>query len=85
MISWRNPGAGDREIAFDDYRKLGVEAALATVGDIVPGQQIHALGLLPGRHSVVDCGGRDGARWRQQVEIDHAARRADGFHRKPAN
>jgi polyhydroxyalkanoate synthase len=48
MISWRNPGAGDREITFDDYRKLGVEAALATVGDIVPGQQIHALGYCLG-------------------------------------
>ena len=51
------------------------------IGDIVPGQQIHALGLLPGRHAVVDCRGRDGTRWRRQVEIDHAARRADGFHR----
>jgi polyhydroxyalkanoate synthase len=48
MISWRNPGAGDREITFDDYRKLGVEAALATVGDIVPGQKIHALGYCLG-------------------------------------
>ena len=48
MISWRNPGAGDRDIAFDDYRKLGVEAALATIGDIVPGRQIHALGYCLG-------------------------------------
>jgi polyhydroxyalkanoate synthase len=48
MISWRNPGAADREIAFDDYRKLGVEAALATIGDIVPGRQIHALGYCLG-------------------------------------
>ena len=48
MISWRNPGAGDRNVAFDDYRKLGVEAALATIGEIVPGRQIHALGYCLG-------------------------------------
>src|SRR6202051_5324568 len=43
MISWRNPGPADRDIAFDDYRKLGVEAAVTTIGEIVPGRQIHAL------------------------------------------
>jgi polyhydroxyalkanoate synthase len=48
MISWRNPGPGDSDIAFDDYRKLGVEAAVATIGDIVPGRQIHALGYCLG-------------------------------------
>src|SRR5664279_1949702 len=48
MISWRNPGAGDRDIAFDDYRKLGVEAAVDVIGDIVPGRQIHALGYCLG-------------------------------------
>jgi polyhydroxyalkanoate synthase len=46
MISWRNPGPEDRDIAFDDYRTLGVEAAVATIGDIAPGRQIHALAIV---------------------------------------
>lgn len=60
MISWRNPGAGDRDIAFDDYRKLGVEAALTVIGDVVPGRQIHALGYC----LVVRCFRLRQRRWR---------------------
>ena len=48
MISWRNPGADDRDITFDDYRKLGVMAALATISDILPDHGIHALGYCLG-------------------------------------
>jgi polyhydroxyalkanoate synthase len=48
MISWRNPGTGDRDIAFDDYRKLGVDTALFTIVDIAPGRQVHALGYCLG-------------------------------------
>jgi polyhydroxyalkanoate synthase len=48
MISWRNPGVDDRDVAFDDYRTLGVKAALATIGKVVPGRQIHALGYCLG-------------------------------------
>lgn len=48
MVSWRNPGARDRDIAFDDYRTLGVRAALDTIGQVMPDRQIHALGYCLG-------------------------------------
>jgi polyhydroxyalkanoate synthase len=48
MISWRNPKAQDRNIAFDDYRRLGVQAALSAIGDIIPGPRVHGLGYCLG-------------------------------------
>ncbi len=48
MISWRNPGAEDRDLAFDDYRSLGVMAALDRIGEIIPNMQVHAAGYCLG-------------------------------------
>jgi polyhydroxyalkanoate synthase len=47
-ISWRNVGAEDRDLGLDDYRTLGVMAALDTIGEIVPDQRVHATGYCLG-------------------------------------
>jgi poly[(R)-3-hydroxyalkanoate] polymerase subunit PhaC len=48
MISWRNPVSDDRDIALEDYRRLGVEAAITAIDQIVPERSIHALGYCLG-------------------------------------
>ncbi|WP_248313539.1 alpha/beta fold hydrolase [Bosea sp. F3-2] len=47
-ISWRNPDAGDRDLAIEDYRHSGVMAALDAIAAIMPGRKVHAAGYCLG-------------------------------------
>ena len=48
MISWKNPSREDRDLGLDDYRSLGIEAAVAAIRQIMPTQPIHAAGYCLG-------------------------------------
>ncbi|EIM28874.1 PHA/PHB synthase family protein [Microvirga lotononidis] len=48
IISWKNPTAEDRDLGLDDYRKLGVMAALDAVNSVLPHRRIHAVGYCLG-------------------------------------
>jgi len=47
-ISWRNPDADDRDLGFDDYRTLGVLAALDAIEALVPETPVHTVGYCLG-------------------------------------
>ncbi len=48
MISWKNPDPQDRDLGMEDYRKLGVMAALDAAAAIVPGERVHSVGYCIG-------------------------------------
>ena len=48
MISWKNPDGEDRDLGMEDYRRLGIMAALDVVSTILPERCIHAAGYCLG-------------------------------------
>ena len=48
VISWRNPGADLLDTSLEDYRVLGVMAAIGVVSDICGDARIHAAGYCLG-------------------------------------
>jgi polyhydroxyalkanoate synthase len=48
MISWKNAGPAERNLGLEDYRRLGVIAALDVVRSVVPEQKVHATGYCLG-------------------------------------
>lgn len=48
MISWLNPSSADRNLTMDDYRSLGVMAAIDSIGKIIPDTPIHSAGYCLG-------------------------------------
>jgi len=48
MVSWRNPSAEQRELGMDDYRRLGVLAALDAIGAICGDVRVHVCGYCLG-------------------------------------
>ena len=48
MISWKNPQAEDRDLAMDDYVRLGVLEALRVIDKVQPGVKVNSVGYCLG-------------------------------------
>lgn len=48
VVSWKNPEKDDRALSLDDYRRLGILAALEAVITITSHQKVHSVGYCLG-------------------------------------
>jgi polyhydroxyalkanoate synthase subunit PhaC len=48
IVSWKNPGSAERDVSFDDYRRLGLMAALDVIRALQPCARVHAAGYCLG-------------------------------------
>ena len=81
MISWHNPGSGDRDFSMEDYRQSGIMAASECHRNCLAGRRRACGRLLHRRNAVVNRSGGNGARRRPQAEIRDTAGGADRFQR----
>ncbi len=62
MISWKNPTPEYRNFSLEDYREFGVDAAIAAINSLRPGQAIHAAGYCLGGTLLSIAAARTGSR-----------------------